>query len=190
MHWLVGDAFEAQVVCEDAPGSRFRAAVDIEGLLWTGDLNAGLACARKHDRRVFLAIHAVADTNARYNELTAFREPRVRTAMKRYLLVMLHVDWVPPAFLLTPTHGELRKVGEANLKFEQVRFGTLQEPLYAVLQPTGDGDFHVVGIHDQVCLRDTERFESFLHYPHVTPRDGWWRSVVDKVQSAVKKAKQ
>lgn len=116
----------SQIVCWSCGQSKFADAVNIDGLLWTADLNAGLACARKHNRRMFVAFHAIVDTNARVNEITVFRERRVQSALKPYVLVMLHTDFVPEEFYQhQPDHDTQTSDGDNNRNFEIKTFDTV-----------------------------------------------------------------
>jgi Thioredoxin-like len=170
LHWLMREKSpEAQFVCESLPGSRYRAAVEIDDLKWTGDMEAALACAFKEGRRVFVAFHAVTDVNARVNEVTVFRDSRVKLAIRDYALVMLYVDLVPDRFYRQePDRQAQRKDGEANFKFLEQHFQTAQEPLYAVLQPTANGDFEIVGQYDEARINDLNLFVQFLKNPAQT----------------------
>jgi hypothetical protein len=183
LQWLVRDnADEAQVVCEHLEGSRYRAAVEIDGLVWTADMDTALACAVKHDRRVLVAFHAITDTNARLHEVTIFRDQRAQSAMRRYVLVMLQIDFVSEHFYLRkPDQEDQRKDGEANLEFEQQIFNTVQEPLYVVLQPKGSGEFEIVGEFDEGQINEPTRFVQFLRNPAAWP-DGFWRNAMNKLR--------
>jgi hypothetical protein len=181
--WLYHEDDVPQLLCDQIEGSRFHAAVEMDGLVWTGDLESGLRCAREHERRVFVAFHAMYDTNARYNESHGFTQPRVKKTLKRYVLVMLHIDRVRADFLrIPPTDKESRKLAKANMDLLEGRFGTFQEPLYAVLQPTEEDGFRIVGVYDLGGIHDSDRFEDFLKYPHVQPSNGWWRTGIDKLK--------
>ncbi len=160
------DPVETQVVCENEPGRRFRAAVEIDGLLWTADLDAALACAFKQNRYVLLAFHAVCDTNARYNEVNVFRDHQVKSAMRRYVLLMLHVDIVPESFYQQkPEQEDRQSDAEINWKFETKTLDTVQEPLYVLLRPKGNGHFEVVARYDEALIKDQARFVYYLENP-------------------------
>jgi hypothetical protein len=157
---------KAQFVCKNLPGNRYRADVHIDDLVWTGDMEVALQCAFKQGRQVFVAFHAVTDTNARFNEVNVFRDKRVKLAFKDYALVMLYVDLVPDCFYRQmPDWHAQRKDGEANMKFLEQRFHTAQEPLYVVLQPTVNGDFEIIGEYDEARINDLELFVQFLQDP-------------------------
>jgi hypothetical protein len=148
--------------------SRFRLLAEpIDGVLpWTADLDRALACARKNDLLVFVAFHAVTDTNARVNELDVLPQPSVERALKPYLRVMLHIDWVPPGFYhVPPGHDAQRADGRANLAFERKRFGSEQEPLYVILRPTGGTTFDIVAQYEEGIIRDQASFLRFLRDP-------------------------
>ena len=157
---------ETQVVCADQPGRRFRAAVEIDGLVWTADLGAALACAFEQDRHVLLAFHGVTDVNARLNEHNVFSDQRVKSAMRPYVLLMLYVDIVPELFYQQePERQDRQSDAEINWKFETKTFETVQEPLYVVLRPKDNGHFEVVARYDEALIKDTARFVYYLTNP-------------------------
>ncbi len=157
---------QSEVICTQGNGSRFRPAVEMDGLIWTADIDAALACGLKHDCPVLVAFHAITDCNARKNEINVFRQHRVKSAMRRYVLVMLETDYVPEQFYVKkPDDDDSRKDGEANLNFEVQHFSTVQEPLYAVLQPQGDGNFKILGQYEGGLIDKPLEFIRFLSDP-------------------------
>jgi hypothetical protein len=184
MHLLKGLLTDkGQVVCPVVPGSRYRAAVEVDGLYWTADLEAGLACALKHDRRVLVAFHGMLDVNARVNEVEGFRERAVKAGLSRYVLIKLYTDYVPAEyFQRQPTEQARREDGLANLEFEKRYFNTSQEPLYVVLQPKGRTSFGLVGVYERGLITDSGEFVRFLHNPRPAPREAFFSSVIKKLR--------
>jgi hypothetical protein len=185
LHSMFGDEVAtAQVVCEQVAESKYQAAVEIDGLFWTGDINAALACGFKHDRQVLIAFHGVTDVNARINEVKVFREPNVQAAMKRYIPVMLYSDLIPKSFYITDPDSEAQlNDAAANADFEQKVFNTLQEPLYAVLQPTEKGKFRIVGEYAEARIYEPARFISFLRHPRAGQFGTFLKNARDKLIS-------
>ena len=174
---------KGQFVCQAVPGSRYRAAVEVDGLYWSADLEAGLACALKHDRRVLVAFHGMLDTNAKYNEREVFPERAVKAGLSRYVLVKLYIDYVPAEYYQRqPTEQSRREDGLANMEFEKQYFNTSQEPLYVVLQPTGHASFGLVGTYEGGLITDSGKFVSFLHNPRPTPREAFFSSIINKLR--------
>jgi hypothetical protein len=174
---------KGQIVCQAVPGSRYRAAVEVDGLYWTADLEAGLACALKHDRRVLVAFHGMLDTNARFNEVNVFSERAVKAGLSRYVLVKLYIDYVPAEYYQRqPTEQVRREDGLANMKFEQRYFNTSQEPLYVVLQPRGRASFGLVGVYEEALITDSGNFVRLLHNPRPAPREAFFSSVISKLR--------
>jgi hypothetical protein len=172
-----------QIVCQAVPGSRYRAAVEVDGLYWTADLEAGLACALKHDRRVLVAFHGMLDTNARVNEVKGFRERAVKAGLSRYVLVKLYTDYVPAEYYQQePAEQSRREDGLANLEFEKQYFNTSQEPLYVVLQPKGRTSFGLVGAYEGELITDPGKFVRFLHNPRPAPREAFFSSIINKLR--------
>jgi hypothetical protein len=73
-----------------------------------------------------------------------FPQPQVKSLFARYVLVQLYVDY---------------KENEAFLLKE---FNTLQLPLYAVVEPTGDGKFRKVAVYEEGKINDVNGFVEFL----------------------------
>jgi hypothetical protein len=150
--------------CLSQAGSRFRSPVYIDDLPWTADIDLALACASKQKRRVLLAFHAVTDMNARYNERAVFPLEQVKSGLRAYVLLVLYIDFVPESFCRSaPGVDERRKDGEANLTFEEQRFQTAQEPLYAVLEPKADAGFEIVASYKEGRIVNVAGFVRFLH---------------------------
>jgi hypothetical protein len=183
-HWLAhGLQEEPEALCGQRPGSKFCAGVEIDGLMWTADLQAGLACARGRDRRLLVAFHGMMDTTGRANEITIFREQAVQAALGRYVLVKLYVDYVPSDYYReAPTREDQRKDAEANLAFQKRHFHTVQAPLYVVLQRTRDGRVALVGSYGEGLISDAGRFGRFLHDPRARPREDSWATFVTKLR--------
>jgi hypothetical protein len=183
-HWAMQIRIETgPFVCQAVSGSRYRGSIEIEGLFWTADLEAGLACAHRHGRRVLVAFHGLLDTNARLNEVTAFREPPVQLALRQYVLVKLYVDYVPEEFYQQkPSQQERRRDGEANGQFEAQHFHTLQEPMYVVLEPKRNAPFVIIGRYEVGLLTDPWQFVRFLRAPHLRPQEDRFRKILNKLQ--------
>jgi hypothetical protein len=184
VHWLAHEMREeARGICAPLTGSRYLAAVEIDGLLWTADFQAALACARNHDRRILIAFHGLIDTNARLNEVTVFREWAVQSGLRRYVLVKLYLDFVPAEYYRQPpTQQDQRQDAAANMEFEKQHFHTAQEPLYVVLQPRRNGGVELVGSYDEGRITDAARFARFLRDPRRPPPDDFWSTITDKLR--------
>jgi hypothetical protein len=177
---------ETQPVCEPRAGSRYRAAVEIDGLLWTADVEAALACALNRNRRVLVAFHGVTDVNAKLNE-TMFRERVVKAGLKRYVLVMLYTDYVPADYYRrAPTEQERREDAMANQEFERLHFRTVQAPMYVILQPKRTGKFEVVGSYEVSLFTDSARFVRFLRDPRRPPDEAFWGNFINKLSRAAR----
>lgn len=178
LRWLTSDGPEAQTICTPASGSRWQAAVNVGELSWTADLDAALRCGRENGRDVLIAFHAVTDTNALMNEHEFARNRNLRAALKRHVLVMLHTDAVPAEFYQTPPEFEAQRCdGAANLAFQVKTLDTVQEPLYVVVRPAGNGKFAIVGVYDEARINDAEGFARFLRDPRHSQRNGFWETI-------------
>lgn len=154
---------QVPAACEHRPGSRFRAAVEEDGLIWTADLNAALARARKRGQRVLVSVEAITDVNCLVNKRNVFTKPEVKKALAPYVLVVLYIDAIPDRYYLTePQQEEQGRDGRANSEFIQRAFNTMQEPLYVTLDPKNDGAFDIVEIYEEAMIRNRAEFIRFL----------------------------
>jgi hypothetical protein len=136
------------------------------GLLWATDFQAALARGHRDKKLIILAFEALSDTNGGLNHHKFFSRPAVQAELRRYVRVVLYVDIVPRKFYATPPGEEQReKDAEANRKYQTQRFYTAQTPWYAVLRPTPDGDFEIVGTYNKGLIQDEEQFIAFLRAP-------------------------
>ncbi len=155
----------ATAACEPRPDSRYRPRVDIAGLPWTADIEAALACGARQGRRVFVAFSGVSNANAKLNEVHAFPDATVKSALDGYILLMVYIDRVPDQFYRRkPEWEDARKDGEDNQKFQVKHFQDLVIPLYAVVQPKSEEDFEIIGRYAGRIV-DVDTFVRFLRDP-------------------------
>ncbi len=101
-------------------------------LPWTGNLDQAVKHAVYHHRMtgqrklVFIDFTGIVCTNCRLNEHNVFPIPRVKQLMSQFELVQLTTD-------------SRDEEGDLNKEFEQQAFGTLELPLYVILEPLPDG---------------------------------------------------
>jgi hypothetical protein len=186
LYWLThGNSEETdgvQVLCEQVEGSRYRAAVNRDGLSWTADLEAALACGLKHERRVFLAFHGLTDCDSERNA-AMFSNHRVKAALKRHVLVMLYTDVVPDRFYRQePNFLDQRKDAEANLKFREATFTGYWSRVYVVLEPREVGEFEILGEYGETVITDPVHFVRFLHDPRPQLLDGFWGNAIHQLR--------
>jgi thiol:disulfide interchange protein DsbD len=142
-------------------------------LPWGSDLKAALDKARRETlatgqrRFVFVDFTGETCTNCRLNEKNVFPRPEVDELLRRYALVQLYTDWVPIDFYKTaPADDKDRKrEAEANLAFQEKVFGTMQLPLYVILEPLATGGVRVADVYDEGKINDVPRFVAFLKRP-------------------------
>ncbi len=94
-----------------------------EDLSWEDNYEEALATARRDGRPIFIDFTGYACTNCRWMEANIFSEPDVRSMLGRFVLVQLYTDGVGDVYA-------------RNRDFQEVRFGTVALPFYAVLSPT------------------------------------------------------
>jgi thiol:disulfide interchange protein len=89
---------------------------------WHSNYQEALQRAQMENRPVFLDFTGYTCTNCRWMEANMFPLPEVQDLFGRFVLVRLYTDGNGPEY-------------EANLRFEQERFGTIALPFYAVMSP-------------------------------------------------------
>jgi thiol:disulfide interchange protein len=89
---------------------------------WHSNYQQGLQQARAENRPIFLDFTGYTCTNCRWMEANIFPLPEVQDLFGRFVLVRLYTDGNGPEY-------------EANLRFEQERFGTIALPFYAIISP-------------------------------------------------------
>lgn len=133
---------------------------------WSGDLKTSLKEAHKKGELVFVDFTGVTCTNCRLNEDNVFTKPEVRPLLQRYRLVQLYTDTVPEGLYESPPSGDKRDSdGDANRKFEETYFGTLQLPLYVIMKPEADGKATVLGVYAEGKINRVDLFVDFLRKP-------------------------
>ena len=150
------------------PGERAK------GLRWGTDLKgevdrivAEKAAGRTPERGlIFIDFTGVTCTNCTINENNVFPQPAVSDLLRKYTLVKLYTDEVPAHYYATPPAKEVRNAeARANIAFQDSRFGTLQLPLYAILDPQADGRVVVRNVYDEGKINAVPRFVEFLTAP-------------------------
>ncbi len=150
------------------PGERAK------GLRWGTDLKgevdrivAEKAAGRGQERGlIFIDFTGLTCTNCTLNENNVFPLPAVSELLRKYALVKLYTDEVPAHYYTSPPTRELRNAeARANQNFQDSRFGTLQLPLYVILDPQADGRVLVRGVYDEGKINAVPRFVEFLTIP-------------------------
>jgi thiol:disulfide interchange protein len=133
---------------------------------WSGDLKGSLRAANQNGELVFIDFTGVTCTNCRLNEDNVFTKPEVRALMQRYRLVQLYTDTVPEALYVAAPNGDKRETdGDANRRFEETYFGTLQLPLYVIMKPEPGGKATVLGVYAEGKINRVDLFVDFLRKP-------------------------
>ncbi len=150
------------------PGERAK------GLRWGTDLKgevdrivAEKAAGRTPERGlIFIDFTGVTCANCTLNENNVFPLPAVSELLRKYTLVKLYTDEVPAHYYAPAPAKELRNAeARANQGLQESRFGSLQLPLYAILDPQADGRVLVRGVYDEGKINALPRFVEFLTAP-------------------------
>lgn len=117
-------------------------------------------------RLIFVDFTGVTCTNCRLNERNVFPRPEVKALFAQYTLVQLYTDTVPAAMYPTPPDKSAREAeASANQAYQKAAFGTIQLPLYVILEPQANGDVKTVGVYDEGKINDVAAFVEFLRKP-------------------------
>jgi thiol:disulfide interchange protein DsbD len=131
-------------------------------LAWGGDLKDALRRGETEKKLVFLDFTATTCTNCKYNERNVFIKPEVKNLLSRYVLVHLYTDNVPSEYHSTTT-------GAQNHDFQTTQFRDDTLPLYAIVRPTDNGGYEVVGEYKEGKINNVAGFTQFLHDPLAGP---------------------
>lgn len=128
---------------------------------WSGNLKQSLEAARAETARtgqrrlVFIDFTGIICTNCRFNEHNIFPDPRVQELFKKFELVQLVTD-------------TLDTEGDANKEFQKQAFGTIELPLYVIVEPLPDGRIKRWGQMGGK-INSVESFAEFLSTPLAAP---------------------
>jgi len=107
-----------------------------------------------------------------------FSQPEIKKLFEPYLFVQLYTDRVPNEFYAPGVRSKFagslsRQIDDAevaNAGFLQKVFGTIQLPLYAILEPRADDDrIDVVAIYNEGVINNVNAFADFLRKPQEGP---------------------
>jgi hypothetical protein len=88
-----------------------------------------------------------------------FSQPQIEDLFKRYVVVRLYCDTVPPGAEQVPDAA-----GAVRLRKE--KFNNEALPFYAIVRPTGgEGEFETVRVYGEGLIRDVDAFARFLREP-------------------------
>lgn len=124
---------------------------------WTGNLDLALRRAEEHRKRtnqrrlVFIDFTGIQCVNCRINEKAVFPRPEIKALLERYELVKLYTD-------------TREQVGDTNKWLQETGFGTLELPLYVILEPLEGGKIRIHGSTGGK-IQDTKAFATFLQGP-------------------------
>ena len=127
--------------------------------------------AKGQPRLILIDFTGETCKNCRYNEENVFTRPVIAELMKKYQLVEMYTDKVPPNFYPSDASidvDRLRDDADVNLAFQKKAFDTEQLPLYVILDPAPGGNknkIEVVGIYAEGKINDVAGFQQFLREP-------------------------
>lgn len=135
-------------------------------LAWSADLREAIEEARARDEVVFIDHTGVTCTNCKLNEKDIFPQAKVKNLLKKFRLVQLYTDTVPPEFYEeAPDLAQQNRDAQTNLDFQRNVFRTEQLPLYALLKPEPGprgGRVRILGVYDEGKISNADKFVDFL----------------------------
>ena len=135
-------------------------------LVWSGDLLATIEEARARNEVVFIDLTGVTCTNCKLNEKNIFPRAEVKDLLKKYRLVQLYTDTIPPEFYeAAPPLKKREEDAQANLTFQKKVFGNEQLPLYVLLRPEPGAKgsrVEILAVYDEGKINSVESFVAFL----------------------------
>lgn len=150
------------------PEPRIATAGDDSELHWSVNLKGTIDEARKELARtgrrqfIFIDYTGVTCTNCQINERNVFPRDDVRKLFREYWLVQQYTDEVRPEFYPAPVDKERREQeAEANLSFQNDRFGDIQLPLYVIIEVFPD-KLTLRGKYDEGKINEVSKFLEFL----------------------------
>jgi thiol:disulfide interchange protein DsbD len=127
------------------------------------DLNEGLACAKEKNKPIFLDIKGHSCKNCKEMESKVWSDARVlKKLSEEFIIIALYVDdktQLPENEWITSSYdGKVKKtLGAKNLDYEITRYNTNTQPLYAILDHSGNTISAPMGMN-----LDIEAFLKFL----------------------------
>ena len=86
-----------------------------------------------------------------------FSQPQIEDLLKRYVVVLLYCDTVPPGGQVPDAAGAVR--------LRKEKFNNEALPFYAIVRPTGGEGFETVRVYGEGLIRDVDAFARFLREP-------------------------
>lgn len=100
-----------------------------------------------------------------------FSQTEIKKLFEPYIFVAFYTDRVPNEFYAPELRSKFQDLSrpmadaDANLEFLRRAFGTIQLPLYVVLEPRLDEKVEVVGIYSEGLINNVSQFAEFLRNP-------------------------
>jgi thiol:disulfide interchange protein DsbD len=123
-----------QTATSKKPEEAVRQERTVHGVSWGLSYDAAIEQAKESNRPVLIDFTGVNCANCRTMERTIMPRPEVVEAMRNFVTVQLHTDFVPIQSL---TDEEREDLAIANLEREADLTDQTTSPLYAVVNPDG-----------------------------------------------------
>jgi thiol:disulfide interchange protein DsbD len=143
----------------------------------TANLEYAIAQARAESKktgepkRIFIDFTGVTCDNCKINEKSVFTKPEISRLFAPYLLVKLYTDSVPLDYYAADVRsapdaiGRSKEDAKLNSSFSNQAFGSIQLPLYVIIEPKLDGTIRTLGIYREARINDETAFAEFLKNP-------------------------
>ena len=144
----------------------------------TGNLEYAVFQAREEFKKtgepkcIFIDFTGVNCDNCKLNERSVFTKPEISRLFAPFLFVKLYTDSVPLDYYAADLRSQpdaTNRAGvdatEANGWFSNKAFGSIQLPLYVIIEPQLDGTIRTLGIYREGKISDEAAFAEFLKNP-------------------------
>ncbi|OGU59601.1 MAG: hypothetical protein A2X64_04290 [Ignavibacteria bacterium GWF2_33_9] len=112
-------------------------------LNWFDNLDQAKEIAAKEGKSVFVDFTGFTCTNCRWMEQNFFKKPEIVSSLSKMVLVRLYTDRLKEPYL-------------SNKKYQEEKFGSIELPLYVILDSKGNA------IATETFTRDFTRFYNFV----------------------------
>jgi thiol:disulfide interchange protein DsbD len=122
-------------------------------------------------KRIFIDFTGVTCDNCKINEKSVFTKPEISRLFAPYLFVKMYTDSVPLDYYASDLRSHPDAVARSkedakrNSAFSNEAFGSIQLPLYVIIEPQLDGTIRTVGVYDEAKISNETAFADFLKHP-------------------------
>jgi thiol:disulfide interchange protein len=122
-------------------------------------------------KRIFIDFTGVTCDNCKINEKSVFTKPEIGRLFAPYQFVKMYTDSVPLDYYASDLRSHPDAVARSkedakrNSAFSNEAFGSIQLPLYVIIEPQLDGTIRTIGVYDEAKISNETAFADFLKNP-------------------------